>query len=45
MNPHSPYKYETVSGEAARVKPGGRMSLVLDGLDKFTKYTVTVQVC
>ena len=42
--PHSPYKYETVSGQAARVRPGGRMSLVLDGLDKFTKYIVTVQV-
>ena len=41
---HSPYKYKTVNGEAARLRPGGRLSLVLAGLDKFTKYTVTVQV-
>ena len=44
--PTSPYKYETV-----QVETGGgadhaetTMSLVIQGLDKFTKYTVTVQV-
>ena len=45
--PTSPYKYETV-----QVETGGggadhaetAMSLVIQGLDKFTKYTVTVQV-
>ena len=39
--PTSPYKYETVQvGDHAETT----MSLVIQGLDKFTKYTVTVQV-
>ena len=50
--PTSPYKYETVQVAGGGGGGGGgggdhaetTMSLVIQGLDKFTKYTVTVQV-
>ena len=43
--PTSAYKYETVQvGGGGGNHPETTMSLVIQGLDKFTKYTVTVQV-
>ena len=44
--PTSPYKYETVQvgGGGGGDHAETTMSLVIQGLDKFTKYTVTVQV-
>lgn len=39
----SAYKYQTVRGEPG-VEGDAKLSLVLEGLAKFTQYTVTVQV-
>ena len=42
--PVSPYKYETVQVGGGGDHAETAMSLVIQGLAKFTKYTVTVQV-